>query len=87
MGLLEASCASTSKALSDTLEGELHGLHRLRVGRHLARCSRCRLVLASLAGMVKTLRSVNDEELDNGRSLVGDVFARIQEGSPLNGHS
>ena len=81
MGLLEASCAATAEALSDRLEGELRGLRRLRVARHLTRCVPCRATLASLARLVRTLHSARDVEADNCGSLVDDVLIRIQEGS------
>jgi predicted anti-sigma-YlaC factor YlaD len=55
VGLLEASCAAASEALSDRLDGELRGLRRLRVGRHLACCAGCRATIASLARLVTAL--------------------------------
>jgi predicted anti-sigma-YlaC factor YlaD len=87
VGLLEASCAATAEALSDRLEGELRGLRRLQVSRHLTRCRRCRATLASLARLVRALHSVRDVEADNCGSLVPDVLARIQEGSSGHGRS
>ena len=87
MGLLEASCAATSEALSDRLDGDLHGLCRLRVGRHLARCAHCRATLASLVRLVKMLGALREVEADNGGSLVGDVLARIKEGSEPDARS
>jgi anti-sigma factor RsiW len=87
VGLIEASCAATSEALSDRLDGELRGWRRLRVGRHLARCRRCGATLVSLTRLVSTLRSLRDVEADIGGSLVEDVLARIQEGSRVDGRS
>jgi predicted anti-sigma-YlaC factor YlaD len=87
VGLLEASCAATSEALSDRLDGELRGLGRLRVARHLTRCARCRALLASLARLVRTLRSLGEAEADGRGSLVADVLARIREGSQADGRS
>jgi anti-sigma factor RsiW len=87
MGLLDASCAATSEALSDRLDGELRGLRRLRVGRHLARCARCRVTLASLVRLVSALRATREVNDENDGSLVGPVMARIQEGSKLGGRS
>ena len=85
MGLLEASCAATSEALSGRLEGELRGLRRRRVARHLTRCRRCRETLASLARLVNALRTIRDVEPNNRGSLVDDVLARIREGSTTDG--
>jgi len=88
VGLLEASCAATAEALSERLEGELRGLRRLRVARHLSRCGRCRATLASLARLVQTLHRVREVETDDNRgSLVEDVLARIKEGSSEHGRS
>ncbi|NUR75903.1 MAG: hypothetical protein HOQ28_06425 [Thermoleophilia bacterium] len=70
MSLLEASCAATAEALSDRLEGELHGLQRLRIDRHLARCSICRSTLASLTRLVHVLRTLGDAEAPTAVSRV-----------------
>jgi predicted anti-sigma-YlaC factor YlaD len=85
VGLLEASCNATAEALSDRLEGELRGLRRLRVSRHLARCARCRTTLASLARLVQTLRILGRAEPRARHSVTGQVLARIREGSAVNG--
>src|SRR5262245_65170433 len=85
VGLLEASCATTTDALSDRLEGELRGLRRLCVGRHLARCGLCRAALASLARVVDALRTLHDAEPVCDRSVVEHVLGRIREGSERDG--
>jgi predicted anti-sigma-YlaC factor YlaD len=85
VGLLVASCKATSKTLSDRLDDELRGLRRLRVGRHLARCSGCRATLDSLARVTKTLRSAREVQADSGGSLVESVLARIQDRSTVDG--
>jgi predicted anti-sigma-YlaC factor YlaD len=79
VGLLEASCAATAKALSEQLEGELRGLRRLRISRHLGRCSRCRATLASLARLVRVLGTTRDAEPRAGDSVVERVLMRIRE--------
>jgi anti-sigma factor RsiW len=80
VGLLEASCSATAEALSDRLEGELRGLRRLRISRHLARCQRCRVTLASLVRVMQTLRALGGAEAPADRS-VERVLARLREGS------
>jgi len=86
VGLLQVSCAATSEALSDRLEGELHGLRRLRVARHLAGCGRCRETLVSLARLIRAPRQLREtEEPGNGSSVVDDVLARIRGGSAADG--
>jgi predicted anti-sigma-YlaC factor YlaD len=87
VGLLEASCAATSEALSDWLDGELRGLRRLRVGRHIARCSGCREALASLGRLAQMLRLLQKVETVDAGLLVEDVLARIHEGSRADGRS
>ena len=78
MHLLEASCAATAEALSDRLEGELRGLRRVRVTRHLARCARCRRALTSLARLISLLRALPESDEGAGRSAVDGVLARIR---------
>jgi predicted anti-sigma-YlaC factor YlaD len=85
VGLLEASCATTTDALSDRLEGELRGLRRLCAGRHVARCGRCRAALASLARVVQVLETLRDAEPVGERSVVEHVLGRIREGSERDG--
>jgi predicted anti-sigma-YlaC factor YlaD len=85
VGLLEASCSATAEALSDRLEGELRGLRRLRVSRHLTRCARCGTTLASLARLVQTLRMLGRAEPRAGDSVAEQILARIREGSAVHG--
>jgi predicted anti-sigma-YlaC factor YlaD len=85
VGLLEASCATTTDALSDGLEGKLRGLRRLRVGRHLTRCGLCREMLASLVQVVHALRTLPDAEPRGDRSVVEHVLGRIRERSERDG--
>jgi predicted anti-sigma-YlaC factor YlaD len=87
VGPLEASCSATAEALSDRLEGELRGLRRLCVSRHLARCVRCRTTLVSLARMVQTLRTLGRAEPRARPSITEQVLSRIREGSAANGRN
>ena len=80
-----ASCAATAESLSDRLEGDLRGLRRLRVSRHLARCTRCRLTLASLARLMQTLRTLGAAEAPADHSVAERVLAHIREGSGVDG--
>ena len=81
MGLFETNCAQTSAALSDQLDGELQGLRRLRVGRHLGRCARCGATLDSLARLLRMLRTLGDGGEPIRSSLVGDVLVHIRQES------
>lgn len=76
MHLLTATCHETGAALSDYLEGDLSGLRRLRVVRHLARCEKCRRVLDSLTRTVERIRSL--EPLPPSPVIVDDVVERIR---------
>jgi predicted anti-sigma-YlaC factor YlaD len=82
--LLEASCTTASEALSDRLEGELRGLRRFRVARHLARCGRCQAALASLARLVSLLRTIPDPEPGDAGSAVDGVLARVRGESAVD---
>jgi predicted anti-sigma-YlaC factor YlaD len=58
MNRMLGDCAWIEPQLSEYLDGELRGLHRLRVRAHLWRCERCRPVFESLARTVAGLRSL-----------------------------
>jgi anti-sigma factor RsiW len=72
-----ATCTETSAALSDHLDGELHGYRRWRVLRHLATCERCQAVLRSLRETVEHLRALGQSEPEAQPSLVDGVVDRI----------
>jgi predicted anti-sigma-YlaC factor YlaD len=76
--VLYGSCAETGARLSDYLEGELRGFRRFRVAGHLARCERCRAVLASLARTVEQLRALGRDqpEIDSVAETVVDRIRR-----------
>ena len=77
-GVLYGSCAETSERLSAYLEGELRGFRRFRVAGHLARCERCRAVLASLARTMDQLRSLGRDAPETG-SVADSVVDRIRQ--------
>ena len=85
VGLIEASCAATAEPLSDRVDGELRGLRRLRVARHVARCTRCRMTLAPLARLRQTLRTLGAAEAPADHTVADGVLARIREGSYVDG--
>ena len=76
--LWNGSCHETGGHLSEHLDGELRGLRRLRVVRHLARCEMCRAVLKSLSRTIEGLRSLGRVELEPAPSVVPAVMARIR---------
>jgi predicted anti-sigma-YlaC factor YlaD len=80
--LLQANCETTGEALSDRIEGELRGLRRVRVARHVARCGRCRETLESLGRLVHMLRELRTVEPPEGRSVADDVIDGLR--SELN---
>jgi predicted anti-sigma-YlaC factor YlaD len=73
------SCHETGEHLSEHLDGELRGLRRLRVTRHLARCELCRAVLRSLTRTLEELRSLGRVEPPPSPSVAPAVIARIRE--------
>ncbi len=81
MGLVQASCETTGEALSDSFDGELRGLRKIRVARHLARCVRCRETLESLGRLVHMLRELRTVD-SRGRSLSDGVIDGLR--SELN---
>ncbi len=72
-----ATCAETSASLSEHLEGELHGLRRWRILRHLATCERCQAILRSLKETVENLRALGRSEPDAEPTLADRVIERI----------
>jgi predicted anti-sigma-YlaC factor YlaD len=75
--LLNGSCDETRESLSDHLEGELRGLRRWRIRRHLSRCDRCREVLRSLTHAVEQLRSLGPNA-GVGVPVADAVLSRIR---------
>jgi len=71
------SCEATEEQLSERLDGELHGLRRFSVTRHLLACPRCRAVLASLARTVEKLRDLGPGETPPSPALVEAVVRRL----------
>jgi anti-sigma factor RsiW len=72
-----ATCAETSASLSAHLDGELRGLQRWRVLRHLATCERCQAVLRSLRETIENLRALGQGGLDPEPGLADRVVDRI----------
>jgi predicted anti-sigma-YlaC factor YlaD len=75
------SCEETQEQLSDRLEGELHGVRRLRVAAHLARCGRCRPLMRSLARTVEQVRMLGKADFSPpppSRSVNDEVAERIR---------
>jgi predicted anti-sigma-YlaC factor YlaD len=76
--LMDRRCAEVRAQLSEHLEGSLAPEGERRVLRHLARCARCRSVLASLARTITHLRALGRLEPAAGPSLADAVLARIR---------
>jgi predicted anti-sigma-YlaC factor YlaD len=79
--LFTASCAVTARHLSEHLDGELRGLRRLRVARHLGECPRCRAVYETLVRTVSSLRALG-RELPPERPELADAVVRRIEATP-----
>jgi anti-sigma factor RsiW len=73
-----ASCHETGEQMSDYVEGELRGLARLRVARHLARCERCQAVYRSLLKTLEALRGLGSIEPPAQPALADAVVDRIR---------
>jgi anti-sigma factor RsiW len=82
MGPVFATCAETGAHLSDYLDGELRGLRRWRVARHLDFCPHCQAVLRSLRRTVERLRELGATEPNASTDSVADeVIERIRRES------
>ena len=74
-----ATCHETLDRLSDYLEGEMPSRQRARIGRHLARCERCRAMLESLTRTLEQLRSLTStEQVATAPATVSTILERIQ---------
>lgn len=79
--LWNGSCEETGEHLSEHLDGELRGLRRHRIHRHLARCELCQAVLRSLLRTVEKLHSLGLKPIA-APSIAPAVVARIRGGTP-----
>jgi anti-sigma factor RsiW len=79
MGALTASHEETAARMSDLIDGELRGLRRSRVERHLRRCEGCRALLRSLSATVERLRDFSRRDMQADPALADRVVARLQE--------
>lgn len=76
--LMERRCAEVQARLSEHLEGSLAFEGERRLLRHLARCGRCRSVLASLARTTTLLRSLGRVDSAPALSHADAVVARVR---------
>ncbi len=78
---LNGSHEETQELMSAYAEGELRGLRRWRVGRHLARCEICKSIyrgfLATLYGL-RNLRAEPAEDPDLADSVVDRIRGEKQ---------
>jgi anti-sigma factor RsiW len=75
----------TERHFSDHLEGELRGLRRWRVLRHLSRCEPCAAALQSLRRTVAGLRSLRRPAPEHHPSVVHPVVTRIRREQEAGG--
>ncbi len=79
MDMMVGSCAETRELLSDHVDGELHGLRRLRVRLHLAGCEACSAVARSLRTTVERLHELEESFApEPAPSVAPAVLRRIQ---------
>jgi anti-sigma factor RsiW len=78
--VLGGSCGETAERLSDYTDGELGRLRRARLQLHLAMCSACRAVLASLRTTLDELRRLGHAEAEPSPQLAKTVVERIRRG-------
>lgn len=85
--VLKGSHGETREHLSQHAEGELRGLKKWRVTRHLAHCEGCRAFYQSFLGMLGTLKTLGGAEPKPKPEIAEDVMKRIRdtEGSGSSG--
>jgi len=79
---LQASCAETARHLSDYADGELRGIRRFRVARHLAACEHCQALFRALLATIESLRGLGRSEPPARPELADAVVERIRRESP-----
>jgi predicted anti-sigma-YlaC factor YlaD len=67
----------TRRLLSEHAEGQLRGLTRWRVSRHLARCEPCRALYRSLLATLSDLHRLRATDPERTSELTDDVLERI----------
>lgn len=72
------SCGETARLMSEHVDGELRGLTRWRVARHIMICDVCRPLYGSLVWTVEGLRRLGHRDPPPNPSIVEGVLARIQ---------
>jgi predicted anti-sigma-YlaC factor YlaD len=76
--LWNGSCDETRTHLSEHLEGDLRGIRRWRILRHLDRCERCQAVLRSLIRALEQLRSVGRVDPPPSEATATAVVDRVR---------
>lgn len=73
------SCGETARLMSEHVDGELRGLTRWRVARHIMICDICRPLYASLVLTVEAVRGLGRQDPPPpDPKMVEGVLARIQ---------
>ncbi len=76
--VLNGSHEETGRLMSAYAEGELRGLARWRVARHLARCEGCRAAFRALVAAIESMRALGRSELPAKPELADAVLERIR---------
>ena len=74
-----ATCEETAANMSAAADGELRGLRRWRVMRHILVCEICGPVYRSLLATIQGLRGLGSDRPRASASFVDDVVARLDE--------
>ncbi len=78
---INGSHEETQEFMSAYAEGELRGLRRWRVGRHLARCEICKSVYRGFLAALDGLHALRTDPPAKPR-LADSVVERIRRGEP-----
>jgi predicted anti-sigma-YlaC factor YlaD len=76
---LNGTHEETQRLMSEYVEGDLRGLRRWRVARHLARCEPCRALYRAFLSALDNLRALRGAEPAAKPEIADAVVERIRE--------
>jgi len=74
-------CRRARALLSDHIDGDLGDANHRFLAAHLARCGRCRRILATLTAVIDNLRALPADQAPPGGSLADAVGQRLADNS------
>ncbi|MEW6581337.1 MAG: zf-HC2 domain-containing protein [Actinomycetota bacterium] len=74
-----ADCHEAARLMSELADGQLRGLRRWRVARHVLMCEICAPIYRGLLATIESVRSLAADRPPPSPSFVDDVVTRIRD--------